>query len=434
MTNPIDEVVSLAQDLIRIDTTNHGRPGEDIETPAARYVVEKLREVGLEPQWFEAEPGRPSVIVRIPGADPDRPGLLVHGHLDVVPAIADDWTVDPFGGDIIDGYLYGRGAVDMKNMDAMILAIVRDMTSNNWRPPRDLVVAFLADEEAGGKKGAHWLVDNHPELFAGVSEAISELGGYSSNVSGQRVYLVQAAEKGLAWLKLIAEGVAGHGSMINRNNALVKLAGALAAISDEDWPLALSPTTATLFEGVAEILGMPFDPEDADSVRAVIAQAGDISGILEEAAQTTANLSQAHCGYAPNVIPQRAEATVDVRPIPGTEDAVLARIAELAHGVDIEAIHCDYGIEFEHDSPLFQSMRNAITEFDDEAKVLPYMISGGTDNKAFARLGIKGYGFTPLKLPKDFDFRAKFHGADECVPVDSLVFGVQALKHFIQNS
>lgn len=434
MTNPIDEVVGLAQDLIRLDTTNHGRPGEEIETPAAHYVVEKLREVGLEPQWFEAEPGRPSVIIRIPGADRSRPGLLVHGHLDVVPAIAEDWTVDPFGGDIIDGYLYGRGAVDMKDMDAMILAIVRDMASNQWQPPRDLVVAFLADEEAGGEKGAQWLVENHPELFDGVTEAISELGGYSSYVAGRRVYLVQAAEKGLAWLRMLAEGTAGHGSMINRNNALVKLARALTAISDEAWPIELSPTVRTLFDGVANILGVPFDPTDPNSIRDIIDGAGEIAGILAEASQTTANLSQAHCGYSPNVIPQHAEATVDVRMVPGTEDHVLARIGELAQDIDIEHIHFDYGIEFEHDSPLFASMRNAIFEFDDDAEVLPYMISGGTDNKSFSRLGIKGYGFTPLKLPRNFDFRAKFHGADECVPVESLIFGVQALKYFIQNA
>src|SRR5690606_12584718 len=233
---------------------------------AAEYVMASLGEVGLEPELFESAPGRANVVVRLPGTDPTRDALVLHGHLDVVPAAAEDWAVDPFAGEEIDGLLWGRGAVDMKDMDAMILAVVRQMVREGRRPARDVVVAFFADEEAGGVYGARWAVDHRPELFEGATEAISEVGGFSVDVGGTRAYLLQTAEKGIAWLRLVAEGRAGHGSQVNTDNAVTELAAAVARIGAHPWPMRLTPTVRALLEGVADLTGLPYDPEDEAAV------------------------------------------------------------------------------------------------------------------------------------------------------------------------
>src|SRR3954447_16430055 len=216
----VDEVVGICRDLIRFDTSNYGDGSGPGERAAAEHVMGLLTEVGLDPELFESAPGRSSVVVRLEGEDSSRPALVLHGHLDVVPARAEDWSVDPFGAEEVDGLVWGRGAVDMKDMDAMILAVVRQMVREGRRPPRDVVVAMFADEEAGGGYGARWAVDHRPELFAGATEAISEVGGFSVDVASHRAYLLQTAEKGLSWLRLAAEGRAGHGSQVNTDNAV----------------------------------------------------------------------------------------------------------------------------------------------------------------------------------------------------------------------
>ena len=237
---PEDEVVQICHDLLRIDTSNYGDDSGPGERKAAEHVAALLAEVGLATEIVEAAAGRTSVVTRIPGADPARPGLLVHGHLDVVPAQAQDWQVDPFSGEERDGCLWGRGAVDMKDMDAMILAAVRGLVRSGRRPPRDLVVAFLADEEAGGTQGARHLVDTRPDLFEGVTEAVSEVGGFSIDLRGRRTYLLQTAEKGLLWLRLVAGGRAGHGSQVNDDNAVTRLCQAVARIGAHPWPLEIT--------------------------------------------------------------------------------------------------------------------------------------------------------------------------------------------------
>ncbi|MDX6200648.1 MAG: hypothetical protein QOJ83_148, partial [Frankiales bacterium] len=233
-TSAEDEVVEICRDLIRIDSSN---PTSN-ERQAAEYVAGKLAEVGLVPEIIESAPGRASVITRMEGADPSRAALLIHGHLDVVPAVPSEWSVDPFGGEIVDDMLWGRGAVDMKDMDAMILSVVRNLARTGQKPPRDVVLAFLADEEAGGGKGAHYLVDNRPDLFEGCTEAVSEVGGFSVTVAeNQRLYLIQTAEKGMAWMRLTARGRAGHGSFINDDNAVTALAEAVTRIGRHTFPL-----------------------------------------------------------------------------------------------------------------------------------------------------------------------------------------------------
>ncbi|HEU4849777.1 MAG TPA: M20/M25/M40 family metallo-hydrolase [Terrimesophilobacter sp.] len=427
----LDETAVIARDLIRMDTTNYGEGRSNGEVEAAEYLAGKLTAMGLEPEMFESTKGRVSVVARVEGADPAKPALVVHGHTDVVPAQPDNWSVDPFGGVIKDGLLWGRGAVDMKNMDAMIVTALQDILGSGRQPARDLVIAFFADEEAGGVYGAHYLVDRHPELFAGATEAISEVGGYSVTLGGQRSYLLQTGEKTLLWIKLVARGVAAHGSRYIQDNAVTKLAEAVAKIGKREWPIRLTETTTALLAEVARILGK--DPEKVSPDELAIAT-GTAAGFIRATLRTTSNPTLLSAGYKHNVIPDTAEALIDIRTLPGEEDAVLAEIADLV-GSDIEivVVHRDVGLETSFDGPLIEAMIATLNEHDPGAPVLPYLLSGGTDNKALSKLGITGYGFAPLKLPTELDFPAMFHGVDERVPLDALVFGRRVLTDLLLN-
>ncbi|RMI13465.1 M20/M25/M40 family metallo-hydrolase [Cellulomonas triticagri] len=429
------EVVRLAQELIRIDTSNYGDGSGPGERAAAEHVMGLLQEVGLDPELIESEPGRANVVVRLEGEDRSRPALVLHGHTDVVPAEAKDWKVDPFAGEEFDGMVWGRGAVDMKGMDAMILSVVRQMVREGRKPARDVVVAMFADEEAGGKFGARYLVDQRPELFEGATEAVSEVGGFSVDVDGRRAYLLQTAEKGIAWLRLIADGTAGHGSAVNADNAVTELAGAIARIGAYQWDTRLTPTVLSLLEGVADLTGLPLDVDDPLAIDRLIGALGPARRFVGSSIRTLANPTQLHAGYKTNVIPGRATATVDVRPLPGDHEAVLAKVRELAGPhVRVEPEHLDIGLEVPATGALVDTMTDVLREQDPEAVVLPYMLSAGTDNKSLARLGIHGYGFAPLRLPADLDFTALFHGVDERVPTDSLRFGVRVLDGLLRQA
>ena len=427
----LDATARIARDLIRFDTTNYGGGKSNGETDAAEYVSAYLTELGLSPEMFESEPGRVSVIARVEGSDRSKPALVVHGHTDVVPAQPDNWSVDPFGGVIKDGMLWGRGAVDMKNMDAMMLTALEDILGAGKQPSRDLVIAFFADEEAGGVLGSGYLVRNHPELFAGATEAISEVGGYSVTLNGTRAYLLQTGEKALVWVKLIAHGTASHGSHVMRNNAITKLAEAVATIGRREWPVRLTDTTTELLGELARILEV--DPQKVGPDEIALAT-GTTSRFIQASLRTTTNPTALTAGYKHNVIPDTAEALIDIRTLPGEEDTVLAELAELV-GPDIEIVvlHRDIGLETAFSGPLVEAMTAALGTHDPGAPVLPYMLSGGTDNKALSLLGIKGYGFAPLKLPPELDFPAMFHGVDERVPLDALVFGRRVLGDLLLN-
>ena len=429
-----DEVVQICQDLIRIDTSNFGDGSGPGEAQAAAYVVESLREVGLEPQTFESDPGRVSVVVRIPGADPSRGALCIHGHLDVVPANAADWSVDPFSGELRDGCVWGRGAVDMKDMDAMILACVRELARTGTVPPRDLVIVFFADEEAGGRQGSHFLVEQHPEVFEGVTEAISEVGGYSVTVTDRdgterRTYLLQTAEKGMSWMRLTAHGRAGHGSVPNDENAIVRLAEAISRIAAHKWPREYIPSVRTLLDGLSELTGTSWSDEDLEEL---LDHLGGAQGFVRGTLQDTSNVTMLDAGYKHNVIPQHASANVDCRFLPGHEDQLLETIRDLAgEHVSVEVLHRDIALDAPFEGDLVEAMVAALRTEDPEAVVLPYCLSGGTDNKALSLLGITGYGFAPLRLPADLDFAPMFHGVDERVPVDALHFGARVLGRLI---
>ncbi|MCC6854857.1 MAG: M20/M25/M40 family metallo-hydrolase, partial [Microbacteriaceae bacterium] len=375
--------------------------------------------------------GRTSVIARVEGADRTKPALVVHGHTDVVPADPTNWTVDPFGGIIRDGLLWGRGAVDMKNMDAMIIAALQDILGAGKRPARDLVIAFFSDEENGGVFGSHYVVDNRPELFAGATEAISEVGGYSVHLNGQRSYLLQTGEKALVWIKLVARGVAAHGSRVIPNNAITKLAEAVATLGRRDWPVHLTATTELLVSELARI--MQVDPQKMGPEEIVLST-GTAAGFIQATLRTTTNPTLLKAGYKHNVIPDTAEALIDIRTLPGEEEQVLAEVrALIGDDIEIVVMHSDIGLENSFDGPLVDAMIGSLQAHDPGAPVLPYLLSGGTDNKALAKLGIKGYGFAPLQLPADLDFPAMFHGVDERVPLDALVFGRRVLGDLLLN-
>jgi acetylornithine deacetylase/succinyl-diaminopimelate desuccinylase-like protein len=433
MTSPtqLEATARIAQDLIRFDTTNFGEGRSNGETDAAEYLGELLTELGLTPEYVDAATGRTSVIARVKGANRDLPALVVHGHTDVVPADPANWSVDPFGGVVRDGMLWGRGAVDMKNMDAMIVTALQDILGAGKQPNRDLVVAFFSDEENGGVFGSHYVVDNRPDLFAGATEAISEVGGYSVTMGGQRAYLLQTGEKALVWIKLVARGTAAHGSRVIHNNAITKLATAVAALGRTDWPVHLTDTTEQLLGEIAKI--MKVDPQAVGPDELVLST-GTAAGFIQATLRTTTNPTLLKAGYKHNVIPDVAEALIDIRTLPGEEEEVLAEVRRII-GDDIEIVvmHEDIGLETPFAGPLVDAMVATLGTHDPGAPVLPYLLSGGTDNKALSKLGITGYGFAPLQLPADLDFPGMFHGVDERVPLDALVFGRRVLGDLLLN-
>ena len=427
-----DEVVSICQELIRIPSVNFGE-GKGDEKAVAEYVVKSLAEVGITAEIYESAPNRCNVIARIKGSDSSRPGLVVHGHLDVVPANADEWSVDPFSAEIRDGMIWGRGAVDMKNVDAMILAIVRNWARTNFTPTRDIVLAFFADEEAGMTFGSRWMTAHHPEVFAGCTEAISEVGGFSVTVGdGKRLYFIEAAQKGIHWMRLTSRGRAGHGSMMNDDNALTALTEAVAKIGRYQWPQRYTKTVKVLFKKIAEATGKPFDMED---LRPLLKEIGPTERMIGATLQNTANPTMLEAGYKANVIPGSASAVIDGRFLPGYEDELNQTIRSIiGSDIEIETISRDIALEVDFEGDLVDAMCNSITKFDPEGIPVPYLMSGGTDNKALSELGIVGYGFSPLQLPADLDFMALFHGVDERVPISGLHFGVNVLKEFMEKA
>jgi acetylornithine deacetylase/succinyl-diaminopimelate desuccinylase-like protein len=426
-----NETITLCQEMIRIPSVNHGE-GLGDEKAMAEYVAKKLTEVGIKSELIETAPNRVNVVAKVEGADQNRPGLVLHGHIDVVPANAADWSVDPFSGVIKDGFIWGRGAVDMKDMDAMILATVRMWQRIGYKPPRNILLVFFADEEAGSNYGSRWLVKHRPEIFDGYSEAVSEVGGFSVTITGEhRLYLIEAAQKGIQWMKLTAKGTAGHGSFINQDNAVTKISDAVARIGAYEWPQLETKTSNFFFRKIAELTGDKYDPKN---FKPLLRHLGDAVRMLGATISNTANPTMLEAGYKVNVIPQSASAMVDGRFLPGHENQLQETIKKLAGDeIEIEILTRDIALEVEFAGPLVKAMSDAISGEDSAGIPVPYLMSGGTDNKALHDLGIVGYGFSPLKLPKDLDFFALFHGVDERVPIDGLKFGVRVLYEFLEN-
>jgi len=439
MTTAGAEAARFAADLIRIDTTNRGG-GDARERPAAEYVAARLAEAGLEPVLLESAPGRANVVARIAGASGDQPGvqrgaLLLHGHLDVVPADPADWSVHPFSGEIRDDVLWGRGAVDMKNADAVLLALACEWARSGRRPRRDVVLAFTADEEDTAEFGARWLVERHPELFEGCTEAIGESGAFTFHAGGQRLYPIASAERGTAWLKLTARGRAGHGSKPNEANAVTQLAGAMARIGGYRWPVRLTPTVRAAVEAIAAAAGLQPPPAAlAGQLPAaeLLALLGPAGALVAGTVRNSANPTMLQAGYKINVIPGEAVGYVDGRVLPGGSGEFRATMDELT-GPDVtwEYAHSETPLEAPLDAPLMASMARALLAEDPGSTIVPYCMSGGTDAKWFSQLGLTCYGFTPLVLPEGYDYYAMFHSTDERVPLSALEAGVRIMDRLL---
>ncbi len=430
-------VEELCAELIRFDTTNLG-DGKSLlgERAIAEFVAEHLTDAGQTPTILEREPNRSNVIARINGTDPTLPPFLVHAHLDVVPADAAEWSVHPFAGEIRDGFVWGRGAVDMKDMCATLLTVVSRWAAAGTKPRRDIVLAFVADEEDRGEWGAHWLVDHHRDLFADCTAAIGESGGYTvrtTHADGTpvRLYPVATAERGTSHMRVTAHGRAGHGSRRNDDNAVITLVNALARIAAHKWPVHLTPAVHAFLDRAGPALGVDVDLDDID---ATLDRLGPARKIIENTVRNSTTPTVLSAGYKVNVIPGEASALIDTRVLPGTEEQLLAELDRLAGpAITREYIQDQAGVQAPVDSPWFTAMADALTTFDPDGIVVPFCMGGGTDAKAFAPLGIDCYGFAPLYLPEGFHHQQMAHGVDERVPVEGLKFGVNVLDRFLST-
>ena len=430
-----DEALDFVRALIRIDSVNTGEPETigDGETRAARLVQERLEDAGIATTFVEPVPGRGSIIARIEGSDPDAGALIVHAHLDVVPVDARDWTHDPFGGEIDGGLLYGRGAVDMKNFAGVILAAAREFARSGVRPRRDLIFAFLADEEAGGRWGASWIVDNRPDLLVGATQAISEVGGFSVPLAeGGRAYLLATAEKGVGGATVTARGEAGHASRPRPTDPVTRLAAAVARIGEHRFPVVRTPALERFLEVFGEHRGVSFTDDHLDEQ---LEDLGFVGRVIAASARQTVAPTVLRAGDKSNIIPATARASLDLRALPEREDDLHAQVARLA-GPDIEVTWSASlsPIDSPLDTPFQDVISEAIRAEDPAGVVVPYLLPASTDNKHFARLGVDGYGFVPLRVPEDFDVYGQFHSTDECVPVESLYFSARTTVRILRDA
>jgi acetylornithine deacetylase/succinyl-diaminopimelate desuccinylase-like protein len=432
------DVVRFAADLIAIDTTNRGG-GDCCERPAAEYAAARLAEAGLDPQLLEVAPGRTNVVARWEGTGSAEGALLLHGHLDVVPANPAAWSVPPFAGEIRADELWGRGAVDMKGADAALLAVVTDWMRTGKRPTRDVVIAFTADEEDTAAYGAQWLVDDHPDLFEGCTEAIGESGGFTFHAGPDlRLYPIASAERGTAWLRLTARGTAGHGSKPNPDNAVSRLAETITRIAEYRWPVRLIPTVQAAIDAISAAIGADSAQlaqwiTDGDAA-ALVDKLGPAGALVAGTVRNSANPTMLQAGEKVNVIPGEAAGYLDGRVLAGHEAEFGATMDELTGpGVTWDYLHSAPALEAPLDAPLLAAMAAALVAEDPGGIPVPYCMSGGTDAKEFSRLGISCYGFTPLVLPRGYDYFAMFHGVNERVPLSALRSAVRVLDRLLAS-
>ncbi len=441
---------ALCAELIRFDTTNHGGGLSTGEAAIAEFIANKLRAAGYNPAILGPSPDRASVIVRVEGTEPELAGVLVHAHTDVVPAEPEQWTDDPFSGNISDGYIYGRGAVDMKDMVAMTLSTLLEWADAGTRPRRTITILFVADEEDRGDYGAQWLVSEHPELFEGVAMAIGESGAVGELVAPPasaapntgkantgkpiRLYPIAAGERGTMQIRLTANGTSGHGSRPNPDNAVVHLIKALHRIVEYRWPITLIPSVRSYIELTTKALGLAVDLDSEEGIYAAVKAMGSAGEVAGATIRVTSTPTVLEAGYKVNVVPGVAHASIDIRVLPGTEHDVRAIVMELVGPlVSIEYISDQAPVQSPIDSPWYEAMRSSVIAFDPEAVVVPFCMGGGTDAKAFHRLGIATYGFAPLGIDPDGRRPSGMHGVDERVPVSSIREGQRMLDHFLRT-
>jgi acetylornithine deacetylase/succinyl-diaminopimelate desuccinylase-like protein len=448
----VDACVERLRDLIRIPSVNPPGGGPDVaagrdphggETAAATYCADLLGAAGIAAEVLEVAPGRGSCFARLPATAPDpEPPLVLLSHVDVVPVDAEAWSHDPFGAEIIDGVIWGRGAVDMKDMLAMELSTMLALHRSGAERRRDVILAAVADEEAGGEFGAlHW-VRTRPDLFAATdgrpaAAALIEVGGYPIHLGGRRFYAIQVAAQGIVWTRLTATGTPGHGSMPHADNPTVKLARAMTRLADAPKPLRLTPVVRRFLEGLGldAVVTAAERGEEEDVAAALAAGVTDpvMRRSLDAMLRDTITPTVLHAGKKMNVIPGSGEAEVDVRTLPGTDQAAfLAHLQQVAGGeVEVSAVMTMPPVEAAADAPIVQLMEAALRRADPEGSPLPMMITPGTDAKALALLGTPTYGFAPLRLDADTPFLSLFHAHDERVPVSALAFGLPVLAEVV---
>jgi acetylornithine deacetylase/succinyl-diaminopimelate desuccinylase-like protein len=440
------EAVELARALIRIDSVNTGDPATvgDGEARAARFVRDRLAEVGYEAHYAEPHPGRGNLVARLAGADPGRGALVAHAHLDVVPVDAAAWRHPPFGAEVHDGVLHGRGALDVKGFAGILVAVARDFARRGVVPGRDLVFAFFADEEAGGVHGARWVVAERPDWLAGATQAIGEVGGFPVPLPGggpaRRGYLLATAEKGVASAVLRAVGPAGHASRPtpgSAGNAVARLATAVAAVAAHRFPVVRTPATAAFLRACAGV-----DPDadlDADALERLLDRLGPAGPIGRAGLRDLATPTVLRAGHKVNVVPGEAVAELDCRILPGREDAFRREVADVVRaavgdGVELRWRGWTPPIAAPPDGPLVERIGAAVRAEDPGGTVVPYLMPASTDAKHLAALGIDGYGFTPLRVPAGFDAFGLFHAVDERVPVDALRFGARVTERILRTA
>ena len=431
-----DDAVKHLQALIRIDTTNP--PGN--ETPAAEYMAELLSSAGLQPTLVGETPDRKNVIARIKGSG-DKPPLLLAAHLDVVPAEPESWKHPPFGGEIHDGYIWGRGAIDMKHMAVMSALVVARLKREGVTPTRDIIFAGVADEEAGCDHGSRWLVDHHPELVR-AEFALGEAGGFSVRLNGRIIYPIQVAEKGAVWMKLRATGRPGHGSMPRENNAIAKIGAAVAKLAETRLPQHRTAVVERYLRAVAKTQKFPtsalLQRMQNPAVASLLLRRAPDKGVAAAMAAMLSNTAVPTVlrgGGKTNVIPGFAEAWVDGRSLPGQTSADLIReIKEvIGHDIAIDVERDMPPVEIDPQSPLWDTMVATLKKHDPEGVPVPYLAPGFTDAKSWSRLGTRSYGFMPVRFPDDgTKFADLFHGHDERIPVEGLRWGVAVLYDVVR--
>ncbi len=423
--------VERFKDLLRIDTTNP--PGNEIA--ACRYLEKILAENGIASEIIEPKPNRGNLIARLKGDGSEGP-LLLNAHLDVVLAERDKWQEDPFGGVEKDGYIWGRGTIDMKHMAIYNLTTALLLKQLGVPLKRDIILVYVADEEAGCAEGMQYLCEQHPDKVR-AEYALNEVGAFTIHAGQRRLYPIQVAEKGFVWLKMTAKGEPGHGSMPHRQSAVGRLARAVAKLDERLLPLHVSDVVATFIKELAEGIGMPsslilkrvLNPLVSDLLLQKVVP-DDQARVLRASLHNTANPTGLIAGDKVNVIPSEASAILDCRTLPGTTpDMLLAELRELVgDAFTFEIIRSGPPSTAPIGTPLYNKLAEVLERRDPGSKAIPYLTVGFTDSKWLEPLGVKAYGFSPVKLPADLPFAAMFHGHNERIPTDGFLWG--ARTHF----
>ena len=429
-SNP--HVADLLQRLIRYNTTNP--PGDERE--CAAYCREVLGTVGIDAELVGNDPDRVNLVSRLPGRG-EAPPLLLYGHLDVVPTAAQPWDVPPFEGRLQDGYVWGRGALDMKGGVAMMMDALMRAHLEGVDLPGDVILALVSDEEAGGHTGAAWLVRERPELFHGVRYAIGEFGGFSKTYRGRKFYMVQVAEKQGCRVEAVARGPGGHGSLVHHDTAPTRMAEFLVKLDRTPLPYHIHPVTRMMIEAMcdrlpridATFLNLMLNPSWTGRV---LGRMGNVGQEMEPLFRHTANATIINGGEKANVIPSEVVANLDCRMLPGYDsEELIGELQDLAGpSIEFQAINFQ-SKPWVLNMGLFDTLADIIWEQDPEGLSVPMLMPAGTDGRHFAALGIQTYGWMPMNLPDDFDFLKTIHAANERVPVSALEFGAEALYQLL---